>query len=138
MSMTRAEFDKIPFDEQIHYLKQFSGFGELWTRIERDHVICKSDDLRDADYNISSYITSTTDDWTVVRAVLNNLSYAIDDANAGFGWVHCECREHPYGYTELTPHLFKSIVSEYVGTEAYDAAFEEHGQEVFSGLEGLL
>lgn len=137
MKMTRDEFDNLPLDRKIEYLKQSA---ELWDRIKKDHIIVKvkSNVRRDASRGINEYLDCTSDDWTVVRAVLNNFSYAIDDANAGSGWIHCEWREHPYGYTQLTPRTLSNIVSEYVGTEAYDAAFEDHRQDVFLDLEGLL
>ena len=137
MKMTRDEFDNLPLDRKIEYLKQSA---ELWDQIKKDHIIVKvkSSVRRDASCNINRYLDCTSDDWTVVRAVLNNFSYAIDDANAGSGWIHCEWREHPYGYAQLTAGTLNDIVSEYVGTEAYDAVFGEQEQEIFFGLEGLL
>lgn len=137
MKMTRDEFDKLPLDEKIGYLERFASPGELWDLINEDNIVFRSDDLSEIADSIEEYLTNTSDGWMVMRAVLNNLSDTIDDANKGSGWIHCERSEYPYGYTQLTDGTLYDIVSEYVGTEAYDAAFE-HGQEVFSGLEDLL
>lgn len=138
MKMTRDEFDNLPLYEKIGYLERFTSPGELWDLINEDHIVFRSADLLEIADSIEEYLTNTGDGWMVMRAVLNNLSDTIDDANKGSGWIHCERPEYPYGYAQLTARTLSDIVSEYVGTEAYDSAFGEQGPEVFCDLERLL
>lgn len=138
MKMTMDEFDNLPLNEKIGYLERFASPGELWDLINEDHILFRSADLLGIADSVEEYLTNTSDGWMVMRAVLNNLSDAIDDANKGSGWIYCERPEYPYGYVQLTVGALNDIVSEYVGTEAYDSAFGEQGPEAFFDLEGLL
>lgn len=59
--------------------------------------------------------------------------------NTGYALVYIIDDINDYvGYAPLTSGTLSYIAPGHVGIESYDAAFEGHGQDVFSGLEGLL
>ena len=64
-------------------------------------------------------------------------SYAFCNTGSALVYIIDDINDY-VGYAPLTSGTLSDIAPEYVGTEAYDAAFEEHKQEIFSGLEGLL